>query len=848
MKNYFDPRILDLLPDGVMVLDAEGRILYANSAMAEILRKPLSEIVGSYCYELVHGRDTRPPFCVQMRMEIEKRPHAEEVYEPHLGAWLWIYAAPVRDEKGRFVACFHLTRDVTGEKQNLIGNHLFSRIVEMLPGFFYLSDRNYRILAANRRFKEWVGQEPVGKSCYEVIHGRKEPCEWCRQDEVFEEGKTIQWEARCPRDNRWYLAVNAPFDSPSGERFKISLVFDIHERKTLEEKLYRLFEDNPAGLVVTDFEGRILMANRALRALMGATQKGEFDGKSVWDYYLHPEDRKRLIETLRKKGEVSGYELPLRDHRGRIRTVLVSARVFGEGEHREIWSTLQDITALKEAEAALAESEARFRTLAENAPLAVILMDEEGRITYFNPMAERIFGWMEREVLGKELHLVLAPPKYHQRYREGFARVRATGKSRLFGKRLEFEALRKDGSTFPAEVFFSIIEVRGRRLYLGLVQDISERKRLEEERLKLEKHRALELLAGGVAHDFNNLLTSILGNLDLLERLVENGKVREIIERSRKVAREARDLARDLLVFSKGDIPIPKEVVIRDFLKELVRFLTHGSPVRVHFEIPLGLPPLKIDSSHFAQMIQNLVLNALEAMPEGGDLFVQAEAMGDRVILTVRDTGPGIPPEILHQIFEPGFTTKPAGSGLGLAVVKSIVERYGGSIEVSSRPGEGTLFRITLPAGETKRPSAGGPGAEEVSFPERERFSGRVLVMDDEEPIRTLLAEALGYLGVEVETAASGEEALRKYRRALEEGKPFDLLILDLTVPGGKGALWVAERLREGSGPRPRLILSTGYALEALKDGDLTTPFDDVLKKPYTLEELSNLLRKHLAS
>ncbi len=657
MKNHFDPRILDLLPDGVMILDSEGRVLYANQAMAEILGRSLSEIVGAYCYELVHGTETRPPFCVQARMEIEGRPKVEEFYEPHLGAWLWAYAAPIKDEKGHLLACFHLTRDITSERNNLIGNHLFVRIIETLPGFFYLSDRHYRILAANQRFKEWVGQEPIGKRCYEVIYGREKPCDWCRQEEVFEEGKTIEWEARCPRDDRWYLAISAPFDSPSGERFKISLIFDINERKRLEAKLLKLFEDNPAGLVVTDFEGHILMANRAAKNLLGYPEDLEMDGRKVWECYAEPQERQAFLEALRKTGKVSGYELHLRDHQGRTRTFLVSARIFEEGKKKEIWSTLQDITALKEAEAALAESEALFRTLAENAPLAVIVMDEAGRITYFNPMAEKIFGWLEREVLGKELHLVLASPKYYKRYRQAFARVRKTGKSHLFGKRLEFEAMRKDGSTFPAEVFFSIIETAGRRLYLGLVQDVTERKRLEEERLRLEKHRALELLAGGIAHDFNNLLTSILGNLELLERLIANQRAREILARTKKVAREARDLSRDLLIFSKGDVPVPKEVVIKDFLKELVKFLTHGSPVRVHFEIPSGLPPLKIDSSHFAQMIQNLVLNALEAMPEGGELFIQAQTQDGRVVLTVRDTGPGIPeiffPRSLNPVSPP---------------------------------------------------------------------------------------------------------------------------------------------------------------------------------------------------
>ncbi len=177
--------------------------------------------------------------------------------------------------------------------------------------------------------------------------------------------------------------------------------------------------------------------------------------------------------------------------------------------------------------------------------------------------------------------------------------------------------------------------------------------------------------------------------------------------------------------------------------------------------------------------------------------------------------------------------------------MKSIVERYQGSIEVFSRPGEGTMFRITLPVGQVEK--VRDSRLETRPSPPPEKFSGRILVMDDEEPIRTLLAEALSYLGVEVETAADGEEALKKYHQARKAGRPFDLLILDLTVPGGKGALWVAERLKDRD-PRTRLILSTGYALEALKNRDLVAPFDDLLKKPYTLEELSNLLRKHLSS
>lgn len=841
MKNSFVPEILDLLPDGVMVLDGEGRILYANEALSSILKVPLPRIIGARCYELLHRSKTRPPFCMHMRVNIEGHPCMDEFYEAHLGCWLWAYAAPVKDERGNLLGIFHIFRDVTAEKKHLLGNHLFVKIVETLPGFFYLSDHDYRILAANRRFKEWVGEEPIGKRCYEVIYKQKEPCSWCRQEEVFREGKTIQWEAVNPRDGRWYLAINSPFDSPTGERLKISLIFDIHERKLLEEKLRRLFEDNPAGLVVTDLEGRILMANRALKRLLRVSEEVDLRGQEVQQFYRDPRERENLLKALLEKGEISGYEIHLRDRAGGERTFLVSSRVFRQGPRLEIWSSLQDITPLKKMELALAESEARFRTLAENAPLAVILMDEEGRITYFNPAAEKIFGYQEKEVLGKDLHLTLAPPEYHEAYLRSFARVKKTGKSRLVGKRLEFRARRRDGSLFPVEVYFSIIQVGKKRFYLGIVQDISERKLLEEERVQLEKHRALELLAGGVAHDFNNLLTSLLGNLELLSRTVEDPRVLEVLSRCEKVAQRAKNLARDLLTFSRGDIPQPKEVIIKDFLKELVSFLVHGSSVRVHLEIPEGIPPLRMDSSHFAQMIQNLVLNALEAMPQGGDIFIQAEYQDGEVILVIRDTGPGIPREIQSRIFEPGFTTKPAGTGLGLAVVKSVVERYGGEIEVFSLPGEGTTFRIRLPAAE--RPGEKEPPAPETPVEPR-KFSGRVLVMDDEEPIRLLLAEALGYLGVEVETAENGPEALEKYERALSEGRPFDLLLLDLTVPGGKGARWVAERLKDRQ-PRPRLILSTGYSLEG---SEAIEPFDGLLRKPYTLEELTELLRRHLRS
>ena len=467
-------------------------------------------------------------------------------------------------------------------------------------------------------------------------------------------------------------------------------------------------------------------------------------------------------------------------------------------------------------------------------------MNQEGRIIYFNPAAEKMFGYKAAEVYGRDLHFTLAAPEHYEAYLRSFKRVKETGRSRLAGKRLEFTARRKDGSVFPAEVFFSIIVLPDKKYYLGLVQDLTEIKKLEEERLRLEKHKALELLAGGIAHDFNNLLASILGNVQLAQRYAQDPRTKEILERAERVAIQARDLARDLLIFSKGDLPAPKAVKISKFIAELARFLLHGSPIKLKLEIPEDLPPIKIDPTHLAQVLQNLILNAKEALPQGGELRIKARSLDHQVMLTVEDTGPGIPEEVLPYIFEPGFTTKPAGSGLGLAVVKSVVERYQGEIKVVSRPGEGSRFEIYLPAG-TFEPDP----AEEPLNPFPGAFSGRILVMDDEEPIRLVLKEALSLMGLEVETASNGQEALEKYQKALREGRPFDLVILDLTVPGGKGGLWTMEELLKID-PQVKAVLSSGYTIEREDVLSRKLPFVEILRKPYTLEDLSRLLQKHL--
>ncbi|RLB67946.1 MAG: hypothetical protein DRH04_07340 [Deltaproteobacteria bacterium] len=516
----------------------------------------------------------------------------------------------------------------------------------------------------------------------------------------------------------------------------------------------------------------------------------------------------------------------------------------------------------QQAEQQLRSSEALFRSLVENSPTGIFLLNEHLQFVYVNDRFCQLMGYNEKELIGMdcrqcldEKSLDLAIGRFHRRMR-----------GEEVESRYEITVVRKDGSRFPAELFTTVFEgAQGRKMMLDQIVDISEQKKqaAEKEKLLEELRQAKNLetlgtLAGGIAHDFNNLLTGVFGNISLARMHIKAGDpAAGQLDAAERALERARSLTRQLLTFSQGGSPVLETQDIRRIIAETASFNLAGSNVKLEMCFSPDTWNTMVDKGQISQVIANLVLNADQAMPDGGVLMISSEnvtvvegedemlAPGPYVKLSFQDQGVGIPVEYQEKIFAPYFTTKQTGSGLGLATVYSIVRRHGGHIRVSSSPGQGSLFTVYLPAVEAEDrvepPVVVSQTSSEAGIP----AGWRVLVMDDEEVIREVAVEMLEVLGCEAEAVADGRKALECYRESLAAGRPFDLVVMDLTIPGGMGG---EEAVREilQIDPQARVVVSSGYSEDSVVANFRDYGFVGRIAKPYNLNELNALLESLL--
>jgi PAS domain S-box-containing protein len=598
-----------------------------------------------------------------------------------------------------------------------------------------------------------------------------------------------------------------------------------------EDPVRLLFEQTSDIVIIHDMNGSILEVNPAACKRLG-TSRSELLSQRRTDIERPPlpGSQPEWEEEIRRRGQVHYESVYLRrDGLG----LPVSVKCFRiEYRNRPALLCLaRDLTERHRAQKALAQSRNSLNRIVENSTNGILVVDARGEILYANPAAAELFGRKSgAELAGRPFGFPATP-----------------------GNATEIEVFRSSGNPGIAEMRMIQNDWHGAPAHLVMLRDITLRKQIEEERARAQKLESLGVLAGGIAHDFNNMLTGVVANISLAKTVIEPGHpVHRILDEAEKASSRARELTQQLLTFAKGGAPVRTPIAIQVLLEETAQFALSGSRSRIRFHLPEDLWPVEVDTNQISQAITNLVINADQAMPKGGNITLRGENVdlehdpdartpslkkGRYVRITLQDEGVGIPRSHLPRIFDPYFTTKQKSSGLGLATTHSIILSHGGHIDVSAELGKGTTFHLYLPA--SSRTATRPQNQENQPL----QGSGRVLIMDDDEMIRDLLLSALGHLGYEAEAVVDGGEALRVYEEGARQGKPFQAVIMDLTIPGGLGGKETIQRLLEID-PKAKAIVSSGYSDDAVMAEYRQHGFRGILGKPFDLNELARILHE----
>ena len=519
----------------------------------------------------------------------------------------------------------------------------------------------------------------------------------------------------------------------------------------------------------------------------------------------------------------------------------------GHDEFKELISSFNEMSgALQENNEKILGHMARNQAILQTSTDGFLLFDENGRILDVNPAICTMTGYAKDELLTMFFSDI-----------EMFNPENTTGdileqikeaNSMIF----QVEQKNKKGQPITVEISATYTGMDGTGNFFCFIRNITNRQKMEEEILKVQKLESLGVLAGGIAHDFNNLLTGILGNIDLAIRKIDpGGKTYRWLKNAISASQRAQGLTQQLLTFSRGGAPVKQAVQIAELVDDAARFILSGSNVRCEIDIPDHIRPIEADKGQIGQVIQNIILNANQAMPSGGVLRINGENIllgdtempplvgGEYIIISFADQGGGIEKQHLKKIFDPYFTTKQTGSGLGLTICHSIISKHLGLLKADSTPGVGTTFSIYLPAmaEERCRPAPDQPGQALLDG------TGRVLVMDDEEHVLEVIREMLKKLGYEAVLARDGAEAVALYEEAMGSDQPFTAVIMDLTIPGGMGGKETIGKIL-ALDPQVKAIVSSGYSFDPIMADHRRYGFMGMVVKPYDVSQLGKALNE----
>jgi two-component system, cell cycle sensor histidine kinase and response regulator CckA len=624
--------------------------------------------------------------------------------------------------------------------------------------------------------------------------------------------------------------------------------------KKSEENFRTLFNRSADAIFLVRPDGSIADVNDVVcmrykysREELLAMNVSQIDSPSTSKY------AQERTEKVQKYGTVV-FEAEHITKEGKIIPTEANASFIMMGDEPLLISTCRDITERKKAEDAILAEKERLAVTLRSIGDGVIVTDIAGTITLINKVGEQLTGWSNEEATGKPLfdvfHILNATTR--EKCENPVEKVLKTGF--IVGLANHTILITRDGKELIIDD--SAAPIRDKQSEtIGIVlvfRDVTAQYQMEQEMQKMEKLESLGILAGGLAHDFNNLLTAIMGNVSLVKmQLGAEHKSFARLTDVEKAARRATDLTQQLLTFAKGGAPIKKPASISEIAKEACLFALSGSQVNCLYTIPASLWSAEVDKGQMNQVFNNLIINAIHAMPTGGTVHINFENVaindkeiaslkaGDYVKITFRDEGVGIPEDKLAKIFEPYYTTKAEGSGLGLATVSSIIKRHEGHVTAESALGVGTTFTIFIPALKDTI----SPVSEEVKG--AQTGHGRVLIMDDEAIIRKVAGDILNELGYEAAFACDGKDAIEVYLRAEKEKKPFDVVIMDLTIPGAMGGKEAVKKLQSIC-HHAKVIVSSGYSMDPIMAEYEKHGFCGVVCKPYNAREISEVISKVL--
>ncbi len=636
--------------------------------------------------------------------------------------------------------------------------------------------------------------------------------------------------------------------------------FDITKQKEIEEALREseehlktIMDSIRTGVVMIDTESRRIVDINQYAAEMMGMAKDQLLGSECRDLVCTEEAACFPAKTTAYVPEET--ECSLMTIGGGATPILKTAATVRRGGRTYLLVSFLDLTGQKKVERDLAAEKERLRVTLRSIGEGVIATDRESRVVLMNQVAEALTGWTQEEAHGRAVAKVLC--LVHELTRKPCDNKveKVIQKGKVVSLPAHTLLLARDGAERILTASAApIIDQADQVIGVVLVfQDVTLRRQTEAELQKMEKLTSLGILAGGIAHDFNNILTGILGNLSLaMLSLPQEGQVFRRLTEAEQATLRARDLVQQLLTFAKGGAPVKEVSSLEQIIQDSGTFACRGSQVRCDFAFPKDLWPAEVDPGQISQVIQNLVINAIQAMPTGGAITIRAENAtlkedqgvplppGRYVKIKIRDQGMGIPTDYLPKIFDPYFSTKQRGSGLGLATAYSIIKNHDGYMTVESTLGVGTTFFLYLPSSAKKVKSA---SKSAVCF--LHQGKGRVLVMDDDAGVRQVAGKILAHLGYEVEFAVDGADAIEKYQGARKAGQPFDLVIMDLTIPGGMGGKEALQALRKIE-PLTRAIVSSGYADDPIMTRYKDYGFCGVIKKPYKVDTFSHVLHEVL--